>query len=295
MRENSDNEATLSETKLYNKIKNRVKDFTTDNKQRVVRLWYQIGEDIDKYYEGDYGKSEMKRISDNTGIGISTLYKAVQFANNFNDDDIKRLLAKDYISFRLIVESFPIGKLRALQVFETSSNAKEAQRKINEIKQQESDKGTTSDDGNKSKSLDSETVLDSEITSGTVPEESGTKTYLDKIDENQAAKLEQDSPSEAGSPNETTKPSTDAAEKTAPETAGATPITGFAGSLINKLRNPKSGSEEDEPQGTPAEDLSDAEENPEEKIPDIKTCSRILTRKPPSLLKRRGSLSSGMT
>ena len=176
LRENSTTEVTEDEKKLYNKIKNRVKAFTTDNRKRIVTLWFRVGEDIDKYYEGDYGKSEMKRISDNTGIGISTLYKAVQFANNFNDDDIKRLLAKDYISFRLIVESFPIGKLRALQVFETSSNAKEAQRKINEIKQQESAKGTTSDDGADSTVPDSNTAPDSGVGADKVLEETDSET-----------------------------------------------------------------------------------------------------------------------
>ncbi len=173
MRENSTTGDTVNEKKLYNKINNMVKNFANDNKKRVVSLWYWIGTDIDNYFEMDYGKSEMKRISDNTRIGISTLYKAVQFANKFTDDDLKWLLEKNYISFRLIVESFPLGRLQALQVFETSNNAKEAQHKINEIKQRETTKNTTTDDGADLKVPDSEKAPDTDTAANTVPEETG--------------------------------------------------------------------------------------------------------------------------
>lgn len=109
--------------------------------------------------------------------------------------------------------------------------------------------------------------------------------------EKQKPKLEQQVPSETGTPNETTTPSTDEAEKandqkqeppaedskkknlgkSAPETAGTPPITGFGASLLEDRRNPKTGSEEDEDEApeTPTEDLSDAEEDPEEVVPDI--------------------------
>lgn len=135
--ENSTSEAPKAEKRLYEKINKRRKNFCTDSRKRVLRLWYDIGEDIHSFYEGNYGEKEIERISANTGIGKSTLYKAIKFASNFTNDDFQGLLKKDYISFRLVVESFPIGRPQALQVFESSNSAREAKQKIDEIKGRE--------------------------------------------------------------------------------------------------------------------------------------------------------------
>jgi hypothetical protein len=170
-RENSTTEASAKEKKLYDNINNIVKKCTTNTKKEFVKMWYGVGKEINGFYKKGYDKNEMKQASNNTGISTSALYKATQFANTFTNDDRNKLLEKDFISFRLIVESFPLGRFRALEVFESSNNAKEAQLKINEFKRRESDKGTNPDEGTDSKVPDSEKAPDSDVAADTVHEE----------------------------------------------------------------------------------------------------------------------------
>lgn len=132
--ENSISEAEKNEKRLCAKIKKRLIDCIIENKKRKMITWYWIGDDVDIHFKGTYGDNEINRISANIGVGAKTLYKAIQFATKFTNDDLESLLKKDYLSFRLVVESFPIGRVRALEVFESSKSAKEALDKINEIK-----------------------------------------------------------------------------------------------------------------------------------------------------------------
>ena len=142
-RENSEENLTPEEIILCDNINEIQNDFVIDTKKRALKMGRKIGKEIFKCYHGKYGDKEIKKIAGRSHISESTLYKFLKLAKKFSEAEFQRLLTIKYISSRLVVKFFPMENEQIFQILESSSNAKEAQHKIYEIKQQESAKGAS--------------------------------------------------------------------------------------------------------------------------------------------------------
>jgi hypothetical protein len=144
--QNSSDDQAQDVVKLYSEI-NLIKNSYVQE-TRKLRVWmrYQIGHVILIFYKGKYGDNEMMQISKNTNIGVSVLYKSIRLAKLFSESDVESLTKFGHVSYRLLVECFPIeDKKQIYNVFKNSKDAKEAQEIINEIKRLESAKNNTTD------------------------------------------------------------------------------------------------------------------------------------------------------
>jgi len=150
-----------SEKELCDTINEIKNNFITKTRKKGVEVRFKIGQEILHYYKGQYGQNEMKRIAENTGITLSALYKYIQLAKNFSQDQITWFMKFDYISYRLVAACLSIdNKAEIHQVFTTSINAKEADNKIKELKRKESAKDIPTDNVSDSIDPDNKTAPD---------------------------------------------------------------------------------------------------------------------------------------
>jgi hypothetical protein len=145
-RQNSNEYQVQDVVKLYNDINQIIKSCVKETRKLHIWMCYQIGHVISSFYQGKYGDNEMMQISQNTNIGLSVLYKCVKLARKFSKSDVESLTTFDHVSYRLLVQCFPIeDKEQIYNVFKNSKDAKGAQKIINEIKLLKSAKNNTTD------------------------------------------------------------------------------------------------------------------------------------------------------
>lgn len=84
---------------------------------------YFMGKGILSYYKKRYGKNELQRIATKTGIGISTLEKACQFARKFSEEQIKKLCSGAFVlSWRNIAQNLTLDSDKLIRTYLDSDN-----------------------------------------------------------------------------------------------------------------------------------------------------------------------------
>jgi len=145
----------------------------------IVMTYWHIGQGINSFYQKEYGKDKLQRISDETGINRDTLTKACKFARQFTEEQVAILLKGrfaipwNHISQNLSVEpasfieayndsesttQFNINIIKFKKVGETWGRKKSA---VSEVPQSQIQ--TNIDRVDIQESVDPEVVIDAEV------------------------------------------------------------------------------------------------------------------------------------
>lgn len=89
----------------------------------IVLTYWHIGQSINSFYQKKYGKNELERIANETGIGSDTLSKACRFAKRYTEEQVGRLLnGRVTIAWNHIATNLSAEPEKLIDVYEKSES-----------------------------------------------------------------------------------------------------------------------------------------------------------------------------
>ena len=98
-------------------------NYTWGNRRFSALPYYMIGKEIDLYFKGTYGESELQHIADLTGIGVKTLKNACKFYRLFPIERFRLLFTGPFPpEWYQISNNLSVHPDRLIEIYRKSKN-----------------------------------------------------------------------------------------------------------------------------------------------------------------------------
>ncbi len=112
-----------------------IKSLKSNEEKSILQNRWDLGTVIIRYYNKDYGKDKLQKISDDVGYSKSTLHKSCQFARNFKVEHLKTLLDGPVIlSWRDVAQNLNVDPEDFIKTYKESNTVHEFRNAVTEFK-----------------------------------------------------------------------------------------------------------------------------------------------------------------
>ena len=112
-----------------------IKQLKFNENRSILQNRWDLGTVIVRFYDKEYGKDKLQKISDEVGYSKSTLHKACQFARNFTVEHLRTLIEGAVsLSWRDIAQNLRVNPDDFVKTYLKSATANEFRNAVTELK-----------------------------------------------------------------------------------------------------------------------------------------------------------------
>lgn len=112
-----------------------IKRLESGEERSILQNRWDLGTVIIRFYDKEYGKDKLQKISDEVGYSKSTLHKACQFARNFTVEHLRTLIEGAVsLSWRDVAQNLKVNPDAFVKAYLESETADEFRNAVTELK-----------------------------------------------------------------------------------------------------------------------------------------------------------------
>ena len=114
-----------------------VKILKSGEERSILQNRWDLGTVIHRYYDKEYGKDKLQKISDEVGYSKNTLHKACQFARNFTMEHLRTLIEGTVsLSWRDVAQNLTVDAEDFVKTYKESNTVHEFRNAVTKFKHQ---------------------------------------------------------------------------------------------------------------------------------------------------------------
>ena len=112
-----------------------IKRLESGEERSILQNRWDLGTVIHRYYDKEYGKDKLQKISDEVGYSKNTLHKACQFARNFTMEHLRTLIEGTVsLSWRDVAQNLTVDPEDFIKTYKESNTVHEFRNTVTKFK-----------------------------------------------------------------------------------------------------------------------------------------------------------------